>query len=106
VRVYTYADDAQPLLPKGTILRATSYFDTTPANRNLADPRNWSGLGHRTTDNMARGMITGMELTDQEFEQEMARRRERLRLTYGQGVIGCPLCGYDKGSRPVAAANR
>ena len=45
VRVYTYADDAQPLLPKGTILRATSYFDTTPANRNLADPRNWSGLG-------------------------------------------------------------
>ena len=28
VRVYTYEDDAAPLLPKGTILRITGYFTT------------------------------------------------------------------------------
>ena len=104
VRVYSYADDAQPLLPKGTILRATSYFDTTAANKNVVDPRNWSGLGHRSTDNMAIGIATGLELTDKEFEQEMAKRRERLRLTSGQTVIGCPLCGADK--RPIPSANQ
>jgi hypothetical protein len=106
VRVYSYADDAQPLLPKGTILRATSYFDTTPANRNLVDSRNWSGLGHRSTDNMAIGMVTAIELSDQEFEQEMRKRRERLRLTDGQTVIGCPLCGVAKAKEAIAAASR
>ena len=53
VRVYKYADDAAPLLPKGTLLHITAYFDTTPANKNVVDPRNWGGLGHRSIDNMA-----------------------------------------------------
>jgi hypothetical protein len=106
VRVYSYADDAQPLLPKGTILRATSYFDTTPTNRNLIDSRNWSGLGHRSTDNMAIGMVTAIELSNQEFELEMRKRRERLRLTDGQTVIGCPLCGVAKAKEPIPAASR
>jgi hypothetical protein len=104
VRVYSYADDAQPLLPKGTIVRATSYFDTTPANKNVIDPRNWSGLGHRSTDNMAIGIATGIELSDEEFEREMAKRRQQLHLTDGQTVIGCPLCGTMK--RPVVAATQ
>src|SRR5207244_3862684 len=52
VRVYSYDDDAQPLLPKGTILRMTGYFDTTAANKNVTDPRNWQGLGQRSIDNM------------------------------------------------------
>lgn len=102
VRVYSFADDAQPLLPKGTILRATSYFDTTVANTNVGDQRNWSGLGHRSTDNMAIGMTTGIELSDQEFEQEMAKRREQLRLSAGQTIIGCPLCGVVKNRRTAA----
>jgi hypothetical protein len=37
-----------------------------------------------------------MSLTDEEFQQEMAHRRERLHLTDGQTVLGCPLCGYSK----------
>ena len=45
VRVYKFADDAAPLLPKGTLLHLIAYFDTTPANRNVIDPRNWQGLG-------------------------------------------------------------
>jgi len=96
VRTYTYADDAAPLLPKGTILRITGYFDNTPANKNVSDPRNWSGLGHRSIDNMMINIGQTMSLTEQEFQQEMAERREKLHLTEGQTVLGCPLCGYAK----------
>ena len=96
VRIYTYADDAAPLLPKGTILRVTGYFDNTPANKNVVDPRNWSGLGHRSIDNMLINIGQTMSLTDEEFQQEMAQRRQRLHLTGGQTVLGCPLCGYSK----------
>ena len=96
VRNYAYADDAQPILPKGTILRVTGYFDTTPANRNVSDPRNWQGLGHRSIDNMLINLGQTVTLSDDEFWAEMAKRRERLHLAKGETVLGCPLCGYDK----------
>ncbi len=93
VRAYTYADHAAPLVPKGTILRISGYFDTTPANRNVADGRNWSGLGHRSIDQMMINLTQGMYLTDEQFAQEMAERREMLNLKAGNYVLGCPLCG-------------
>jgi len=93
VRVYAYEDDATPLLPAGTILRVTGYFDNTPANKNVSDPRNWSGLGHRSIDNMMINIGQGVYLTDQEFADEMAERREQLGLADGQVAPGCPLCG-------------
>ena len=48
VRGYTYADDAAPLLPKGTILHIIGYMDNSPANKNVPDPRNWQGSGNRS----------------------------------------------------------
>jgi hypothetical protein len=104
VRVYSYADDAAPLLPKGTILRVTGYFDNTPANRNVVDPRNWSGLGHRSIDNMMINIGQVLVLSDEEFLQEMVHRRETLRLKEGQPVLGCPLCGYTKLPASVTSA--
>ena len=94
VRVYTFEDDYAPLLPKGTILRITGYFDNTPTNPNVSDPRNWSGLGHRSIDNMMINIGQAVFLNDDEFVEEMATRRERLGLQPGETVIGCPLCGY------------
>jgi hypothetical protein len=104
VRIYSYADDAAPLLPKGTILRVTGYFDNTPANKNVVDPRNWSGLGHRSIDNMMINIGQVIVLSDEQFQREMAQRREKLRLTEGQTILGCPLCGYSKG--PAAPAQQ
>ncbi len=94
VRVYTYEDDHAPLLPRGTILRITGYFDNTPSNPNVSDPRNWSGLGHRSIDNMMINIGQAVFLSDDEFAEEMATRRERLGLKAGETIIGCPLCGY------------
>src|SRR4030095_12742827 len=94
VRAYTYVDDATPLLPKGTILRLTGYYDNTPANRNVADPRNWSGLGHRSIDNMNIVIMQAVNLTDDQFQKEMQTRRAKLKLSVGQTAPGCPLCGF------------
>jgi hypothetical protein len=69
-------------------------FDTTPDNRNVVDPRNWQGLGHRSIDNMAIVFLPGITLTDEEFAREIAVRRERLGLAPGQAMPGCPLCGF------------
>lgn len=96
VRAYQYEDDWAPLLPKGTILRVTGYYDNTPANRNVVDPRNWSGLGHRSIDNMNILIMQGVPLTDEQFQTEVAARRERLKLKPGEDAIGCPLCSFDK----------
>jgi len=95
VRAYQYEDDTAPLLPRGTILRVTGYYDNTPANRNVADPRNWSGLGHRSIDNMNIMIMQGVSLTDEQFQAEVTARRELLKLEPGEDAPGCPLCGFE-----------
>ncbi len=92
VRVYEYSDDYAPLLPKGTILHIIGYMDNTPANRNVPDPRNWSGSGNRSISNMFIDLGQQVALTDEQFYAEMAQRREKLRLTPNEVLIGCPLC--------------
>jgi hypothetical protein len=93
VKTYAYAEDAAPLLPRGTVLKVTGYFDNTPANRNVVDPRNWSGLGHRSIDNMLVMIAQGTNLTDAQFAEEVAKRRATLNLSEGQTALGCPACG-------------
>ena len=93
VRVYTYEDDAAPLLPKGTILHLTGYFNNSQTNPNVADPRNWSGSGHRSVDNMFINLLQAIYMDDEEFAAEVARREAELRLTGGGTDIGCLLCG-------------
>jgi hypothetical protein len=92
VRNYVYADDAAPLLPAGTILHLIGFLDTTPANPNVADPRNWSGAGRRSVANMFLDLGAAVVLTDERFEYEMAVRRNRLNLRKNDHIIGCPLC--------------
>ena len=99
-----YQEDAAPLLPRGTILKVTGYFDNTPGNKNVVDPRNWSGPGHRSIDNMLVMIAQGVNLTEEQFAQEVARRRTALNLTEGQTAPGCPLCAFAKiPGRPQAA---
>ena len=35
----------------------------------------------------------GVSLTDEQFEEEMNRRREFRNMTRNTHIIGCPLCG-------------
>ncbi len=99
VKQYIFEEDYAPLLPKGTILHVIGWLDTTLANRNVADPRNWSGGGRRSVANMFINIGKGIALTDEQFEQEMAERRERLELTKNDYLIGCPLCQVEFSSQ-------
>jgi hypothetical protein len=91
VKQYLYEDDAAPLLPKGTILHLIGFLDTTPANRNPADPRNWAGGGRRSVANMFIDLGYSVALTEEQFQAEMAKRREKM-TSRNQYDIGCPLC--------------
>src|SRR5208283_835717 len=42
---YIYADDAAPVLPKGTVIHVVAWHDNTAANRNNPDPNQWVGWG-------------------------------------------------------------
>jgi len=103
VRGYDYTDDSAPLLPKGTILHIVGYMDNSPSNRNVPDPRNWQGSGNRSVANMFIDLGIRVALTDDQFQDEMARRRERLHLTKNDVVIGCPLCLAPPPAPPRAA---
>ncbi len=91
VKQYVYDDDAAPLLPKGTIVHLIGFLDTTAANKNPADPRNWFGGGRRSIANMFIDLGYSVALTDEQFQAEMAKRRTKMK-SRNDYDIGCPLC--------------
>ena len=72
---YIYADDAAPLLPKGTILKVTSWYDNTSNNKNNPDSNQWVGFGDRTVDEMGHAWINLTYMSDEDFAAEQAKRR-------------------------------
>ncbi len=72
---YIYADDAAPVLPKGTVIRVTAWHDNTRANPNNPDPDQWVGFGDRTVDEMAHAWANLTYLTEEEYRQWLAKRR-------------------------------
>jgi len=101
VRGYDYADDVAPILPKGTILHIIGYMDNSPSNKNVPDPRNWQGSGNRSVANMFIDLGQQVSLTEEQFQAEMAKRREQMKLTQSDVVIGCPLCNVAPRPAPV-----
>ena len=73
--VYNYADDVAPIVPAGTILHTISWHDNTEGNRSNPDPSNWTGNGGRTIDEMGFAWIGWYDLTDEEYEEELAARK-------------------------------
>jgi len=92
VRTYSFADNYEPLLPKGTILHIIGYMDNTEANFNVPDPRNWQGSGNRSVTNMFIDLGMRVRMTDEQFVEAMVERREVFDLGPNDHVIGCPLC--------------
>jgi mono/diheme cytochrome c family protein len=78
---YIYDDDAAPLLPKGTVIHVTAWYDNTKANKNNPDPDQWVGYGDRTVDEMAHAWMNVVYFTDQEFKDLQAERKAKLAKT-------------------------
>jgi mono/diheme cytochrome c family protein len=81
---YEFAEDAAPLLPKGTMLLITSTWDNTANNPINPDPRQWVVFGQRGVDEMSHTWIGITYLSDDQYERLTAERRNRQRLTAGQ----------------------
>jgi hypothetical protein len=71
---YIFADDAAPVLPKGTMIHVSAWFDNTRANRSNPDPEQWVGYGERTVDEMAHAWMNVTYLTDDEYKKILQQR--------------------------------
>jgi hypothetical protein len=72
---YVYADDAAPLLPKGTIVIITAWHDNTSAKKSNPDPTQWVGYGDRTVDEMAHAWVNVTYMSDEDYAAEVAARK-------------------------------
>jgi hypothetical protein len=75
---YVYADDAAPLLPKGTILKITAWHDNTVAKKSNPDPNVWVGRGDRTVDEMAHAWVNVTYYSDEDYVAEVEARRAKI----------------------------
>jgi hypothetical protein len=78
---YIYDDDAAPLLPKGTVIHVTAWYDNTKANKNNPDPDQWVGYGDRTVDEMAHAWMNVVYFNDAEFKALTAERKAKMGKT-------------------------
>ena len=77
---HVYEPDAAPILPAGSVIINTAWYDNTPRNRYNPDPDQWVGVGDRTTDEMSHAWIAVTHLDSQGYERlttERERERER-----------------------------
>jgi len=72
---YIYAEDAAPVLPKGTVLRITAWHDNTAANPNNPDPNQWVGWGERTIDEMAHAWVNVTYISEEEYKEWLASHK-------------------------------
>ena len=75
--VYLYGEDDQPLLPAGTILHVSSWYDNSPSNKFNPDPDNLITYGQRTIDEMGGAWISYYFLSDEEYKQQVAARKAK-----------------------------
>ncbi len=72
---YIYADDSAPVLPKGTIIKITAWYDNTKANPNNPDPDQWVGFGDRTVDEMSHAWVNVTNISDEDYKQWAAAHK-------------------------------
>ncbi len=77
---YIYAEDAAPVLPKGTIIHVTAWHDNTTANKNNPDPDQWVGWGDRTIDEMAHAWVNVTYISEEDYQAWVAQNKSK-RLT-------------------------
>jgi hypothetical protein len=74
---FVYEDDARPLLPKGTMLITSTWFDNTVNNPNNPDPDQWVLYGQRSVDDMAHMWVGVTYIEEEDFERMVEERELR-----------------------------
>jgi hypothetical protein len=74
---YIYAEDAVPVLPKGTVIHVTAWYDNTTGNPNNPDPDQWVGYGDRTVDEMGHAWMNVTYISDEEYDAWPAQHKPK-----------------------------
>jgi hypothetical protein len=105
VRNYQYEDNTEPLIPKGSIIHAIAWFDNTPKNTNVIDPRNLATFGNSSVNNMFIVFNLAQFLTDEEYVGEVAKRKDLLAKHPETENIGCPACYLPLPKQPPVSSS-
>ncbi len=84
---YIYEDDASPMLPTGTVLVLTAWYDNTAANPLNPDPEVWYARGSRTMDEMSHAWLAITHLDEDGYER-LVTERQRKKEAAGEGRDG------------------
>jgi hypothetical protein len=87
---YLYEDHLQPLLPKGTVLIVTAWYDNTDRNPHNPDPESWVVYGRRTGDEMSHMWIGITYLDDEEYGYLKVDRERVLKEMAEQDNVIAP----------------
>ena len=74
---HVYAEDAAPLLPAGSVIINTAWYDNTDKNLANPDPDQWVGIGDRTTDEMSHAWIAVTQLDEAAYQRLLAQRARK-----------------------------
>lgn len=75
---YIFADDAAPVLPKGTMIHVVAWHDNTTNNKNNPDPEQWVGWGDRTVDEMAHAWVNVTYISEEDYQEWLAKQKTSL----------------------------
>ena len=78
---YIFADDATPVLPKGTIIHVVAWHDNTAANKNNPDPAQWVGWGDRTVDEMAHAWVNVTYISEEDYQEWVRKNPQANAVT-------------------------
>ena len=81
---YIYADDAAPVLPKGTTIHVVAWHDNTVNNKSNPDPNQWVGWGDRTVDEMAHAWVNVTYISDEDYAEWLSKNRPTVATTFRQ----------------------
>ena len=82
--VYLYDEADQPLLPAGTVLHLTSWYDNSVGNKFNPDADNTITYGQRTIDEMGGAWVSYYNLTDEEYKQQVEARKAKLAVAQSE----------------------
>lgn len=82
---YLYEDDAAPLLPAGTVVILTGWYDNTVDKSTTPDPEVWYARGSRTMDEMSHAWLAVTHLDQPGYERLVAERAEKAKLVSDGG---------------------
>lgn len=78
---YHYDEDVQPIVPAGTVIHVTSWYDNTTQNKFNPDPSNPIAFGQRTVDEMSFAWLSYYYVSDEEYRTMLTERAKKVTAT-------------------------